>query len=95
MRSQVKLLKKKKPVKIMPTSPRNTGRRTVTRTCENRGSLPEIRLRERRVHWDTNVVDNENLGRKKSNVCCIFHARNPEQDPNSPCFDPEDDSEAK
>lgn len=54
-------------------------------------SLPEIHLRERRVHWDTAVVDNENLGRKKSNVCCVFHAKNPKLDPNSPCFDPDDD----
>ncbi|KAL2912774.1 Type 1 phosphatases regulator ypi1 [Polyrhizophydium stewartii] len=29
--------------------------------------------RERRVAWDTSVVDNELLGRKKSKVCCIYH----------------------
>lgn len=56
-------------------------------------SFPEIRLRERRVHWEEGTVDNENLGRKKSNVCCVFHARNPKLDPNSPCFDLEDPSE--
>lgn len=28
-----------------------------------------------RVHWAPDTLDNENLGRKKSNVCCIFHPR--------------------
>ena len=65
----------------------------ATVTSPTRGNLPEIRLRERRVHWVEGTVDNENLGRKKSNVCCIFHAQNPKLDPNSPCFDPEDPSE--
>lgn len=26
-----------------------------------------------RVHWSPGTVDNEDLNRKKSNVCCIFH----------------------
>lgn len=26
-----------------------------------------------RVHWSPDTVDNEGLGKKKSNVCCIFH----------------------
>ena len=66
---------------------RSDGERTPSPT------LPEIRVRDRRVHWDDAVVDNENLGRKKSNICCTFHSRNPKLDPNSPCFDPEDDKD--
>ncbi|KAK4166206.1 phosphatase inhibitor-domain-containing protein, partial [Cladorrhinum sp. PSN259] len=27
----------------------------------------------RSVQWDSNVVDNEGLNRKKSKVCCIYH----------------------
>jgi protein phosphatase 1 regulatory subunit 11 len=51
-----------------------------------------IRLKpERRVSWDPNVVDNENMNKKKSNVCCIFHAKNPKNDQNSPCPKSKDD----
>ncbi|PSS20449.1 hypothetical protein M430DRAFT_27494 [Amorphotheca resinae ATCC 22711] len=28
----------------------------------------------RRIQWAEDVVDNEGLGRKKSKVCCIYHA---------------------
>ncbi|KAL8709382.1 MAG: hypothetical protein Q9220_005876 [cf. Caloplaca sp. 1 TL-2023] len=28
---------------------------------------------QRRIHWASTVVDNENLGRKSSKVCCIYH----------------------
>ncbi|KAK0104020.1 Type 1 phosphatases regulator ypi1 [Cadophora gregata f. sp. sojae] len=28
----------------------------------------------RRIKWAEDVVDNEGLGRKKSKVCCIYHA---------------------
>ena len=35
-----------------------------------------LRLRApRRVRFDESVVDNENLGRKKSKSCCIYHRR--------------------
>ncbi|EPX70720.1 protein phosphatase inhibitor [Schizosaccharomyces octosporus yFS286] len=29
--------------------------------------------RGRRVRWANNTVDNENMNKKKSKVCCIFH----------------------
>jgi len=29
---------------------------------------------QRRIQWAEDVVDNEGLGRKKSKVCCIYHA---------------------
>lgn len=51
-----------------------------------------IRLRpERRVSWDPSVVDNENMNKKRSNVCCIFHAKNAKSDQNSPCSMSNDD----
>lgn len=28
----------------------------------------------RRIQWASDVVDNEGMGRKKSKVCCIYHA---------------------
>jgi protein phosphatase 1 regulatory subunit 11 len=28
---------------------------------------------KKKVQWNDNVVDNENLGRKRSNICCIYH----------------------
>lgn len=28
----------------------------------------------RRIKWAEDVIDNEGLGRKKSKVCCIYHA---------------------
>ncbi|TMW63126.1 hypothetical protein Poli38472_002067 [Pythium oligandrum] len=35
-----------------------------------------VQLRPRpRVTFDEDVVDNEHLGRKKSNKCCIFHKK--------------------
>ncbi|KAF8591174.1 hypothetical protein K439DRAFT_1627251 [Ramaria rubella] len=42
--------------------------------------IPDVTLRLRggprsrpRVAWDEHVVDNENCGRKKSKICCIYH----------------------
>jgi len=32
------------------------------------------RTRRPRIQWAEDVVDNEGLGRKKSKVCCIYHA---------------------
>ena len=29
----------------------------------------------RRVKWTEDTIDNENLGRKKSKKCCIFHKK--------------------
>ncbi|KAI5784674.1 phosphatase inhibitor-domain-containing protein [Geopyxis carbonaria] len=56
---------------------------TATQTSTNaRSSLrsPDgtLRLRggpveDRRVRWDSDVIDNEGMGKKKSKVCCIYH----------------------
>ncbi|KAE9968937.1 hypothetical protein BLS_005599 [Venturia inaequalis] len=29
---------------------------------------------ERHIQWSEDVVDNENMGKKSSKVCCIYHA---------------------
>lgn len=31
------------------------------------------KTRKKRVRWENNVIDNENLNRKKSKKCCIYH----------------------
>ncbi|KAF8525876.1 phosphatase inhibitor-domain-containing protein [Hysterangium stoloniferum] len=47
-------------------------------------TIPQVTLRLRgaprsrpRVAWDERVVDNENCGRKKSKICCIYHKPKP------------------
>lgn len=50
---------------------------TTTTQAHRTSTLPTLRLRggpihSRRVTWSEEVVDNEELGRKKSKVCCIF-----------------------
>ena len=42
------------------------------------GPAPQVTLRLRpknRVKWGEDVVDNEGMGKRKSNKCCIFHKR--------------------
>lgn len=35
-----------------------------------------LRLKsKKKVNWGTDVVDNEDMGKRKSNKCCIFHKR--------------------
>jgi len=41
---------------------------------EGDGTSPRSR---RRIQWAEDVIDNEGLGRKKSKVCCIYHAPKP------------------
>lgn len=52
--------------------------------AENRNSVPVPReheaavpLPERRVSWDAAAIDNENMNKKKSKKCCIFHKQRP------------------
>lgn len=64
----------------------NTGSGTMTTTeppadrqengVESAGDSGTIHLRNRnphRVRWTEDVVDNENMNKKKSKICCIFH----------------------
>ena len=39
--------------------------------------LVKLRRRVRRVRWAEDVIDNEELCRKKSKCCCIFHRQRP------------------
>ncbi|EPT27179.1 protein phosphatase inhibitor protein [Toxoplasma gondii ME49] len=34
-----------------------------------------VTVSERRVSWDKAAIDNENMNKKKSKKCCIFHKR--------------------
>jgi protein phosphatase 1 regulatory subunit 11 len=47
----------------------------VSETTSVVGSIPlQGQEQERpRVSWDSNVVDNEFLGKKSSKICCIYH----------------------
>lgn len=62
--------------------PTNTTSQTVTETNEvrpilrlrNDATAPRPAARSRPVvQWEEDVVDNEDLNRKKSKICCIFH----------------------
>ncbi|CAL3972873.1 hypothetical protein PZA11_004127 [Diplocarpon coronariae] len=39
-----------------------------------RGAPRPAAAAERRIQWAEDVIDNEGLNRKKSKVCCIYHA---------------------
>jgi protein phosphatase 1 regulatory subunit 11 len=55
------------------------GSRTVVLCQPVEPNNPPLVLRlqgpRRAVQWDTDTVDNENLCRKSSKRCCIFHSR--------------------
>lgn len=40
----------------------------------------QARRNRRGVRWEENVIDNENLGRKKTKICCIFHPADEEDE---------------
>ena len=51
---------------------------TLLVTAPAQGAAPnhitvKLKARRRRVRWAEDVVDNEDLCRKKSKKCCIFH----------------------
>ncbi|KAG7402347.1 hypothetical protein PHYBOEH_000055 [Phytophthora boehmeriae] len=47
-----------------------------------------------RVTFDDSVVDNEHLGRKKSNKCCIFHKKREFGESSSESGEDSDDSDS-
>ncbi|KAL8908606.1 MAG: hypothetical protein Q9207_000694 [Kuettlingeria erythrocarpa] len=60
-------------------TPANHGSATQLETTPLPHLTPTLRLRadsadRRRIRWAEDVVDNEGMGRKKSKVCCIYHA---------------------
>lgn len=42
------------------------------------------------VRWQNDVVDNEDMNKKKTKICCIFH---PQEDPDAECEDSPDHNE--
>ncbi|GAV54872.1 hypothetical protein ZYGR_0AS01950 [Zygosaccharomyces rouxii] len=58
---------------------------------EQRGSELNGRSSSRpSVRWESDVVDNENMNRKKTKICCIFH---PQEDLDAECDCPSDHQE--
>ncbi|KAI4208559.1 MAG: hypothetical protein LQ346_000069 [Caloplaca aetnensis] len=60
-------------------TPANHGSATQLETTPLPHLAPTLRLRadstdRRRIRWAEDVVDNEGMGKKKSKVCCIYHA---------------------
>lgn len=59
------------------TSTVNDGTRTLIAEESLETKEPPVytlRLQPKpRIHWDSNVVDNEGKGKKSSKCCCIFH----------------------
>lgn len=57
-----------------------------------------LRLRlpseDAKVHWNSDVVDNEKMNKKKSNKCCIYHKPRPFDESDSES-DHSDDEEVK
>ncbi|KAJ2137979.1 Type 1 phosphatases regulator ypi1 [Coemansia sp. RSA 353] len=68
---------------VAPRTPVRTG------VLHLRGAQPEPEPVEQSPHvqWADDTVDNENMGRKKSKVCCIYHRprRFDESDSDSSC----------
>jgi hypothetical protein len=61
----------------------NTNSQTITEVIEEEQVIPPINiagtlhlhgrnLNTPTVHWTEDTIDNENLGRKKSKICCIY-----------------------
>ncbi|KAH7351151.1 type 1 phosphatases regulator ypi-1 [Rhexocercosporidium sp. MPI-PUGE-AT-0058] len=80
--SQRQLLQQPTPQTSTPT---HTQTQTQTQPQTQTHAQAVLRLRgapldsergstRRRIQWAEDVVDNEGLGRKKSKVCCIYHA---------------------
>ena len=51
---------------------------TLLVTAPAQGAAPnhitvKLKARRRRVRWAEDVVDNEEMSRKKSKCCCVFH----------------------
>ncbi|CAI4061020.1 hypothetical protein SKDZ_06G0670 [Saccharomyces kudriavzevii ZP591] len=43
------------------------------------------------VRWEESVIDNENMNKKKTKICCIFH---PQDEPDEECHHPPDHDES-
>jgi len=52
--------------------------------------VPQRRKKKKAVQWAEEVVDNENMGKKSSKKCCIFHKQRKFGD-----WDTDEDSDAE
>ncbi|EAR94156.1 protein phosphatase inhibitor protein (macronuclear) [Tetrahymena thermophila SB210] len=48
----------------------------------------------RKIQWQEDTIDNEHLGRLKSNVCCIYHKPKDAENPSSGTCTSDDDGNA-
>ncbi|CAI4038718.1 hypothetical protein SMKI_06G0640 [Saccharomyces mikatae IFO 1815] len=51
----------------------------------------EVRSTRHNVRWEENVIDNENMNKKKTKICCIFH---PQDEVEEECNHPSDHNES-
>lgn len=63
----------------MESKARGSGTQTITekKTTNNNTTVGTIRVNQaprRRVTWTEDTVDNEHMNKRKSNICCIWHA---------------------
>lgn len=56
-----------------PQTDRRTVSETVTITAPPVLRLEADQQSRQEVTWDESVIDNENLNRRKTKICCIFH----------------------
>ncbi|TIB80058.1 hypothetical protein E3Q22_02176 [Wallemia mellicola] len=70
------------------TIERSNSRQQQTHVLKLRGHQPEQRSA---VRWEEGTVDNENMNKKKSKICCIYHKpkRFDESSDESDCSDSE------
>jgi len=59
-------------------APEIAGSASISRPTSNDRIAGTLHLQggtdsDRRVTWGEDVIDNENMGKKKSKICCIFH----------------------
>jgi protein phosphatase 1 regulatory subunit 11 len=56
---------------------------SLTQTQQTVGSLRLQAAARPSVSWDSEVVDNEHLNKKKSKLCCIYHKHGVDSDSSS------------
>lgn len=54
---------------------------------EGQSQVENTRLPRPSVRWQSDVIDNENMNKKKTKICCIFH---PQQNSDDECDCPSD-----
>lgn len=73
---------------IRPVLQLRAAESTETRGAQNHSTRPSVR-------WESDVVDNENMNKKKTKICCIFHPQHefdPDEEECSPDHHHDQDS---